>query len=385
MPSRVKASIALLSAAVCAALAVAPAQAAPAKPRPEPFPIGAIATVYPSDVSSHGGVYYDVVDGFTNLRDHHPTVMAQNLQTVIDINQSAKKMPAVVARALADEHDDLLETMSDALGTRVGTHFRAALKAGRLPKTEQLLAGTLARGGGVASSTFPEKLVFNYPRPFVVAPQRITEFHRPGEVGPYKNDPLSASFPSGHTNQATWKAMLWALMLPEYGQPLLARAQEVGYNRMVMGVHYPLDVIGGRMTGLAAAADRWADPRFRPLIQQAGTEMRAELEWRCGTSLSVCAARDTPYLGTPAQINAQYLEQMNYGLPRVAAGDAPMVVPAGAAGLLSAAYPHLTAAQRTAIIRRTAYPSGYPLDDQSARGSWQRLNLARALTEGAAG
>ena len=32
-----------------------------------------------------------------------------------------------------------------------------------------------------------------------------------------------------------------------------------------------------------------------------------------------------------------------------------------------------------------AYPSGYPLDDQSARGSWQRLNLARALTEGAAG
>ncbi|MFZ2510397.1 MAG: phosphatase PAP2 family protein, partial [Gordonia sp. (in: high G+C Gram-positive bacteria)] len=246
MSSPVKSALALLSAAACAAtIAVAPAQAAPTKPHPTPFPIGVIATVYPSDVSSHGGIYYDIVDGFNDLRDHHPAVLKQNLQTVIDINQAAKNEPAVVNRALADEHDDLLETMSDALGTRVGAQFRAALTAGRLPKTEQLLAGTLARGGGVASSTFPEKLVFNYPRPFVVAPNKITQFHRPGESGPYQNDPLSTSFPSGHTNQATWKAMLWALMLPEFGQPLLARAQEVGYHRMVMGVHYPLDVIGG--------------------------------------------------------------------------------------------------------------------------------------------
>lgn len=378
--NRLRLLIAATAATACAALVLAPAAAAPAKPTPQAFPLGAIATAYPSDLSSDGLIYYGVVDGFTDLRDNHPAVMRQNLATTIEINNAAKSDRALVQRALADEHDDLLETMSDALGKNLGAHFRTALSQGRLPKTEQILSGTLARGGGLASSTFPEKMAFSYPRPFVVAPGKIVEYHRPGESGPYKNDPLSTSFPSGHTNQATWKAMVWAMALPEFGQPLLARAQEVGYNRMVMGVHYPLDVIGGRMTGLAAAADRWNDPRFRDLITAVGTEIRAELEWRCGASLSVCAARDTPYRGSPATINAEYRKQMNYGFGRVYSANAPMVVPAGAAGLLASAHPKLTVAQRTELLRRTAYPAGHPLDDQSSRGSWQRLDLARALS-----
>ena len=374
-------SLAAATAAVLASTTLSgTATAAPAKPKPTPFPTGAIATVYPSDISSHPSlVYYEVADGFNDLQARHRGVLRQNLQTTIRINNAAKGDRALVNRALDDEHDDLLVTMSDALGAKLGSQFRTALKQGRLPKTEQLLSGTLARGGGPASSTFPEKLAFSYPRPFVVAPNKIVEYHRPGEAGPYKNDPLSTAYPSGHTNQATWKAMMWAMMVPEFSQPLLARAQEVGYNRMVMGVHYPLDVIGGRMTGLSAAADRWNDARFRPLIRQAGAEIRAELQWRCGDKLTACIARDTPYLGTPAQINARYLDQMNYGFPRIYRANAKFVAPAGATALLGAKHPRLNHAQRVALLRKTAYPAGYPLDDQSGDGSWQRLNLARAL------
>lgn len=372
-------SLTVIAAVTAGLLLVpAPAGAAPRKPTPAPFPAGAIATVYSSDVSSHGLVYTDVVDGFTELQKNHPAVMRQNLDTVIAVNNAAAGDRALVNRALADEHDDLLVTMSDALGEELGELFRKALADGRLPKTEQLLSGSLARGGGLASSTFAEKLIFDYDRPFVVAPKKINEYHRAGEEGPYDDDPLSKAFPSGHTNQATWKAMLWALAVPEFAAPLLVRAQEVGYNRLVMGVHYPLDVIGGRMTGLAAAADRWNDPRFRPLILAVGDEIRAELQWRCGAKLAVCIADDTPYLGSAQRQAAVSAQRMNYDFTRIHR-PAPMVVPEAAVSLLERSRPELSASARRTLLRESALPGGYPLDDRSARGSWQRLDLVRAL------
>ena len=56
-----------------------------------------------------------------------------------------------------------------------------------------------------------------------------------------------------------------------------------------------------------------------------------------------------------------------------------MVVPQAAPALLLGKYPHLSHAQRAEVLRQTAGPAGYPLDKQGAEGSWQRLNLAKAL------
>src|SRR5699024_4758077 len=150
-------------------------------------------------------------------------------------------------------------------------------------------------GGMLVSSTFIEKYIYNYDRPFVVAPERIERYYRnaPGDDDPYTATP---SYPSGHTNNATWKATLLGLMLPEVAPQLQARATDAGHSRLVMGVHYPLDVMGGRMMGNQAAADRWADPEFRPLIEAARDELRAELEWRCGATIAECVAADTQYL-----------------------------------------------------------------------------------------
>ena len=50
----------------------------------------------------------------------------------------------------------------------------------------------------------------------------------------------------------------WALA----GSPL-ARASEAGNNRIVLGVHYALDIVGGRISGEVALASRWSDARFR--------------------------------------------------------------------------------------------------------------------------
>ena len=56
-----------------------------------------------------------------------------------------------------------------------------------------------------------------------------------------------------------------------------------------------IQVVAHRLSQ-AAAADRRHDPEFRRLLDQSATEIRRELEWRCGAALSVCISADTPYL-----------------------------------------------------------------------------------------
>lgn len=343
-------------------------------PVPQPLSPERVVRWYQSDVSSHGVLYFPVVDAFDQLRRDHPEVMSRNLEEVVRINNAAAGDPQLIERALADDHDDLLLTMSEAWGTELGGAFRQAMAEHRLPKTAQLLSGNLARGGGVASSTFAEKYWFGYDRPFVVAPDRITRYHREGGDDEYSTTP---SYPSGHTNMATWKSAVMAALVPELGAQMWARGSEVGYHRLVLGVHYPLDVIGGRMSGMAAAADRLNDPEFRALIQEAAAEVRAELEWRCGASIAECAQRGQQYLSAQ-EAQEVFTQRLNYGFDRVGEAGAPMVVPQGAEALLAARFPELTAQQRAQVLRLTAQDSGYPLDKSGPAGSWQRLNLAAA-------
>lgn len=346
-------------------------------PVPRPFPMDYLGG-YISDISSHEyGIYKEVIDGFNGLKAN-PEIMQQNLDIVVQANNDAADKPERIARAQMDAAADqqgLLVAMSDALGAELGAAFRDALAENRLPKTNYLLGnGYLARAGGLASSTFFEKEIFGMERPFVVAPDRINKYQA-GERDFYGT---SKAFPSGHTNQATWATLLLAMALPEVGPQLVARGSEAGENRMVMGVHYPLDVIGGRMTGTAAAADRWNDPRMRDAIRQAGDEIRAELKWRTGRDIAEVVAQDAPYRATDAAVQ-EHTARMSAGFGQIANQDAPMIVPQAAPDLLLPTFPELNYGQRAEVLRQTALPAGYPLDDQGPKGSWQRLNLAAAM------
>ncbi|GAC53654.1 putative phosphatase [Gordonia amicalis NBRC 100051 = JCM 11271] len=372
--------IATAAAVTATAALVAPTQAAPAKPAPAPFPIGDLARLYPSDVSSFpGGIYLQPIETFSALRRDHPEIMAQNLDKVVAINQAAADDPALQRRALTDAHDDPLVTMSDAFGQQLGRHFRDALTAGRLPKTKAIFSDYLARGGGLANTTLVEKYVFDNDRPFVVAPTRIRKYTRAG-ANEYDALGTNPSFPSGHAGMFFWRGTLLALMLPEFAPQFLTRASEGGYHRIVLGVHYPLDVIGGAMVGQAAAADRWNDPGFNRLLRASAAEIRRELEWRCGAPLPICIEQDTPYL-TDAEARHIYTDRLTYGFGRVASPTHRMVVPQQAVDMIAPAFPSLSDAQRRQILVATAHPAGYPLDDQRpGRASWQRLDLVRAYT-----
>ena len=322
-------------------------------PTPQAFPPEEY-NWYLSDLSSHPfGVYADVVGSYPDLKAHHPEVQDTNLATLTRINHNAATNPTAISRAQSDaraEKDGVLQLFSDAFGSRLGEEFRQALAENRLPKTVMLFGGITARAGGLASSTIVEKIGFNETRPYDDHPDQINKYEVPGE-DLYGH---SKAFPSGHTNQATWTTTLLAVMLPELSDQLLARGSEAGYNRVVLGVHYPLDVMGGRMTGLAAAADRWNDPRMRTNLM----------------------AADSKYDDNALD---NYAYRMNYDFAPVSAPNAAMVVPQAAPDLLINAFPNLTYEQRAQVIEQTAGPAGMPLDDQSPRGSWERINLAAAM------
>ena len=61
------------------------------------------------------------------------------------------------------------------------------------------------------------------------------------------------SFPSGHASAAMAVAAMYALTFPSLGIWLLPLAVLVGYSRVALGVHYPLDVAAGQAIALLTA------------------------------------------------------------------------------------------------------------------------------------
>lgn len=325
---------------------------------------------YPSDREVD---YMPLLSGFLGLQRDHPEVLDENLARTLEINRSATANEE--AAAIVDEYGDMSFTMGNALGERLGAIYQEAVSAGRLPRTTSLIH----KDGGRAQSesTNPSKEFFDYDRPYLVAPDDYVPRDKQGGDA-YSS--TSGSYPSGHTNQAYWQGTLLATLLPELAPQILARTAESGHYRIVMAMHYPLDVIGGRMMGQAAMAKRWADGEFRPLLRDARAELFAVLQADCGEDLLRFIARDTAWM--PArEARRLYRERLTYGFDRVGAAEVPMDAPRIAASLLRTSHPSLTEAQRRQVLELTAIDSGYPLDlSVLSTSSWQRIDLCAAMS-----
>ncbi|GAA0964911.1 acid phosphatase [Frigoribacterium faeni] len=334
-----------------------------------PFEPAELSYPYPSNATYD---YVPIMDEFTQLRADRPDIIAVNDAKTVTINQTAT--PEQVDRAIVDQYDDMSVSMADGLGERLGAIYRDARTAGELPKTEALLAKS---GGlvGYYSSSNPAKEHFDWDRPYIRFPEQLTYRDKPGGDAWAST---SGAYPSGHTSQAYWQGTSLATMLPELAPQILARTSEAGNNRIVMAAHYPLDVMSGRMMGQHIVERRWSDPEFRTLFEQASTELRDVLEDGCGASLADCIASDTPYL-TDEEALAVYRERLGYDFPLVGAAGEPMTVPENAESLLITSRPDLTPEQRRQVLALTAVDSGSPLDE-GAEGSWQRIDLAAAMT-----
>jgi undecaprenyl-diphosphatase len=65
--------------------------------------------------------------------------------------------------------------------------------------------------------------------------------------------PHSHSFPSGHTATAFAGATVLSALVPRAAPAFYVLAAAIGYSRLYVGVHWPLDVIAGAVIGVATA------------------------------------------------------------------------------------------------------------------------------------
>lgn len=332
-------------------------------------------------------------------------------------------------RAVIDGAQNNRETYWDAFGPIIGEWFYEGYEAdanGNVPlaKTGKLLndmVGYIPVTGA--------KHGFNYPRPSLntaegdsidrsangendlkglapaLALKRVAGFHddfrNVDRANGYGGLAQSESFPSGHTMAFYTSGLTLAALMPELAPQIAARAAEGGNNRIVLGVHYPMDIMGGRIVGEASAAGRLNDDVFfEQVVKPAQQELRDYLTKRgqeagYGNTLDEIIANtkatttngyknlNTDQVATEPVTDVKsavdvYTERLTYGFDPVGPTDQAARVPAGAEALLRTVFPTLSADQRREVLARTEIQSGYPLDSTS--DGWQRLNLAAAFS-----
>ncbi len=155
---------------------------------------------------------------------------------------------AIMARLSAERSpllDSFLPTLSRSADFfALWTGIAAVLAAG--PDERGRRAALRGLAGMVTASTASNvvaKGLVHRPRPAVeVSPAR-----RPGRT------PVTTSFPSGHAAAAAAFATGVGLEMPAVAAPVGALAAAVGIARVVNGVHYPSDIVGGWAVGVGVA------------------------------------------------------------------------------------------------------------------------------------
>lgn len=91
------------------------------------------------------------------------------------------------------------------------------------------------------------KRIFGRARPELFADSGVFQFQH------VFNDWIFQSFPSGHATTAIGTAFVVGFMAPRFFRLILLIAAMTGVSRIVIGMHYPTDVVAGFVIGMLGA------------------------------------------------------------------------------------------------------------------------------------
>ena len=238
-------------------------------------------------------------------------------------------------------------------------------------------------------STEPPKRFYKYARPWRWSSDvKVVPALESAKSGTPATD---GGFPSGHTAEAWRDTLAMAYLVPQRYQELVSRAMEMGENRILAGMHSPLDVMGGRVHATAVVAYSLSSAAYYTSTVKSATFAQAQsyLKTKAGASdfnalntyahtvkTSDTTSDDYDRFADRTANKAAYLKRLTYGMPQINAAGVAATVPKGAEVLLETRLPYLSADQRRVVLKTTALDSGYPLGNDGE--GWGRLNLFAA-------
>ena len=173
-----------------------------------------------------------------------------DVETVLQVQ--AARTPADVAWAKLIEQDKVFVDYGDVLGPW--------FEEKNLPALAAFLADVTTDAKRVSDrmkDLYPRK------RPPIVEPT----------VQPVVKIPTSNSYPSGHSLRAyVWAAVLGDVF-PDRQADLFTRAHKVAWGRVIGGVHFPTDTIGGRVAAQAIVAELRKSPAYRAEVEKCRAEV----------------------------------------------------------------------------------------------------------------
>lgn len=162
------------------------------------------------------------------------------------------RTPSEQARAFKDSSLSIF-----LFAPAIGEFFRE----GKLPKTESLFQKVKTDIGDAINT-----------------PKNHWKRRRPYEMDEHLNlgrPEKSFGYPSGHSTRGTVQALLLTELFPEQKEGILAIGRDIGWDRVLIGKHFPTDIYAGRVLGQAIVRELLASPAFQRDLAEAKAEVRA--------------------------------------------------------------------------------------------------------------